>query len=80
MTTNIITNNRECLAKYLAHSECLLYLQVLKHYVTCKRKFHSLEQSDFVSSLVIKAYDGKWKKVVVALNYFKSSQMKENGY
>lgn len=75
-----MTNNREWLAKYLAHSECLLYLKVLQHDMTCIRKFHSLEQSDFISPLGIKAYDGKWKKIVVALNYFKSSQTKENGY
>lgn len=59
MTTSIITNNREWLAKHLAHSECLLYLKVLKHYVMCKREFHSLEQSDFTSPLGIKAYDRK---------------------
>lgn len=59
MTTNIITNNRQWLVKYLAYSECLLHLKALKLYVTCKRKFHSLEQSDFVSPLRIKEYHEK---------------------
>ena len=63
--TNSIKNNREGLSKYLAHSECLIYLKVPKHYVIHKRKFHSLEQSDFAFPLGIKIYDGKWKKLLV---------------